>query len=120
MTAETYGLVCCSPALVPKSELLHSSEAHHRSILELSHHEWKNRENRFCLVAYELSSLIGKCFLGFASDDVFSCNATSDDVRAWAGACSQAQSHDISTEARRAKDIGRGFFQVFVHNRSFN
>ena len=84
--------------------------------------------------AYMISSLIGRCFLGFASDDVFNCKAMSDDVvvcagtfslsqmtkakLAWALAwrekvecnstSSQAQSHDISTEARRAKDISRG------------
>ena len=53
---------------------------------------------------------------GFSSVDVFSCEATGGDVVACAGACSQAQSHDISTQARRAKDINRGVFMVFVNN----
>ena len=48
-------------------------------------------------------------FIVFASDDVFSCKATGDDVRACAGACSQAQSHDISTKARSAKTSTEGF-----------
>ena len=40
--AETYGLSCCSSALVPKSKLLHNSEAHHGFILKLSHPIGKN------------------------------------------------------------------------------
>ena len=36
--AEAYGLSCCSSALVPKSKLLHSSEAHHCFMLKHSHH----------------------------------------------------------------------------------
>ena len=48
---------------------------------------------------------------GFSSDDVFSCKATSEDVRAGAGACSQAQSHDVSTKARSAKTSAEGFLR---------
>jgi hypothetical protein len=48
-------------------------------------------------------------FLGFSSEDVFSCAATSDVVRACAGACSQAQSHDSSTGLEELKHQQRGF-----------
>ena len=56
----------------------------------------------------------------FASDDVFSCGATSDEGRVSARACSQAQNHDSSTKVHRAKDISRGVFYVFFDNRNFN
>ena len=59
-------------------------------------------------------------FLCFSSDDVFSCAATCGDGGACARARSQAQSHSISTKARRAKDISRGVFYVFVNNRNFS
>ncbi len=41
-------------------------------------------------------------------------------VMSWhyVGACSQAQSHDSGTEARRAKASSEGFFNVFVKNRN--
>ena len=44
-------------------------------------------------------------FYVFSSDEVFSCVATSGDVKVSARACSQAQNHDSNTKARRAKDI---------------
>ena len=50
----------------------------------------------------------------FSSDDVFSCKATSDDVRAGAGACSQAQSHDVSTKAQSAKTSAEGFLMFLL------
>ena len=50
----------------------------------------------------------------FSSDDVFSCVATSDEVRACARACSQAQSHGISTKAQGAKTSEEGFFMFFL------
>ena len=40
--AEAFGLSCCTSALVPKSKLLHSAEAHHGFMLKLSHPSGKN------------------------------------------------------------------------------
>ena len=48
------------------------------------------------------------------SEDVLRCGAMCDGVVAGAGACSQAQSHDSGTEARRAKTSEEGVFKVFV------
>ena len=42
--AETYGLSCCSSALVPKINLLHNSEEQHGFILKLSHPIGKNNK----------------------------------------------------------------------------
>ena len=50
----------------------------------------------------------------FASEDVLHCEAIWGDVVAGAGACSQAQSHDSGTEARRAMTSEEVFFKVFV------
>jgi len=47
----------------------------------------------------------------FASNDVFNCVAIRGDVVAGAGACSQIQSHDIGTAARRAKTSEEGFLR---------
>ena len=53
-------------------------------------------------------------FYCFSSDDVFSCRATSDDGRAFAGACSQAKSHAVSTKTRSAKTSAEGFFRFLL------
>ena len=53
-------------------------------------------------------------FFCFSSDDVFSCKATSDDGRAFAGACSQAKSHAVSTKTRSAKTSAEGFFRFLL------
>ena len=45
----------------------------------------------------------------FASEDVFSCEAMCGDVVAGAGACSQAQSHDIGTELKELRHRKRDF-----------
>ena len=62
--------------------------------------------------AYDRLSTRGHVFFSgaqrngvFSSDDVFSCAATSGDVRVCARASSQAQNHGSNTKARRAKDI---------------
>ena len=46
----------------------------------------------------------------FASEDVLRCIAMCGDIMACAGARSQAQSREISTEVRRAKTSKEGFF----------
>ena len=53
-------------------------------------------------------------FYCFSSEDVFSCRATSDDGRACAGVCSQAQNHAVSTKARSAKTSAEGFFRFLL------
>jgi len=50
----------------------------------------------------------------FASDDVLRCEAMCDDIVACAGACSQTQSYDISTKARRAKTSAEGFLRFLL------
>ena len=45
--------------------------------------------------------------------------AMCDDVVACAGARSQTQSHEIGTEARRAKHQKRGFYCFCLHHESF-
>ena len=47
----------------------------------------------------------------FSSKDVLLCKAMCGDVVASAWACSQAQSHDSGTEARRAKTSAEGFLR---------
>ena len=118
--AEAYGLLCCPSALVPESELSHSSEAQHCFILKLSHPSGKNAvplrstEKPFhgISLGYKRShvALFFSAKRGvFASDDVFSCEATSGEVRAGARACSQAHTHDINTKAQSAKTSAEGF-----------
>ena len=55
-----------------------------------------------------------KLFYVFSSDDVFSCAATSGDVRVSARACSQAQRHDINTKAQSAKTSTEVFFMFLL------
>ena len=95
-----------------KSALLHQSHT-------TSHNHWggsspqkEKTKKTIHSVLYALYNDYG--FYCFSSDDVFSCKATSDDVRAGAGACSQAQSHDISTKAQSAKTSTEGFFRFLL------
>ena len=107
-----FDLTCCPSAFVPESELSHNMEAHHGLVPKLGHHEWKNpaslKKHSFQYVAV-IGGVGAAGFLGFSSEDVFSCAATSDVVRACAGACSQAQSHDSSTGLEELKHQQRGF-----------
>ena len=111
MMTTVFDLTCCPSAFVPESELSHNVEAHHGLVPKLGHHEWKNpaslKNHSFQYVAVMSGCAAG--FLGFSSEDVFSCAATSDVVRACAGACSQAQSHDSSTGLEELKHQQRGF-----------
>ena len=100
-----FDLTCCPSPFVPESELSHNVEAHHGLVPKLGHHEWKNPaslKNHFSQYIAVMSGCAAG-FLGFSSEDVFSCAATSGDGRACARARSQAQSHDITTIAQRAK-----------------
>ena len=67
---------------------------------------------------FALKNLFGRDsaygFYCFASDDVFSCETTSDEGMDCAGACSLAQSHDISTQAQSAKTSAEGFSRFLL------
>ena len=112
MMTTVFDLTCCPSAFVPESELSHNVEAHHGLVPKLGHHKWKNpaslKNHSFQYVAV-IGGVGAAGFLGFSSEDVFSCAATSDVVRAYAGACSQAQSHDSSTGLEELKHQQRGF-----------
>ena len=112
MMTPVFDLTCCPSAFVPESELSHNVEAHHGLVPKLGHHEWKNpaslKNHSFQYIAV-IGGVGAAGFLGFSSEDVFSCAATSDVVRACAGACSQAQSHDSSTGLEELKHQQRGF-----------
>ena len=51
----------------------------------------------------------------FASGDALHCGAMCGDVVAFAGARSQAQSHDCGTVARRAKTSTEGFLRFLLY-----
>ena len=124
----------CSPGFVPKSTLLHNPEAQYGFVPKHSLHGGKNTalraekqltspdlpEGEEGLRATDVDRIkvcisFKKMFFSeasvFASDDVLRCGATWGDVVAGAGACSQAQSHDSGTEARRAKTSEEGFLR---------
>ena len=80
----------------------------------------KNQESSYSPTFFGYKSIPeNKFFSGaqrngvFALDDVFSCAATSGEVKVGAGACSQAQSHDFTMKARRAKTSEEGLFLFF-------
>ena len=120
MIAEVYDLSYWPVTVVPKSELSHTTTAHHGFVPKLSHHGGKTIKTmsyRYTVPSYSMRSLffsVAKRNGVFSSDDVYSCEATYDEVRACVGACSQTHSHVITTKARRAKDISRGVLYVFV------
>ena len=136
MIAVAFGPTSYSSVLVLKSKLLHSPKAHYGFVPKLSLHGGKNialraekpisrkaaierEESGACSEYPEREQTRPKVnfFSGaqrngvFASEDVLHCGAMCDDVVAGAGACSQAQSHDSDTEARRAKTSAEGFLR---------
>ena len=130
MTAELFEPSSCPSGLASESKLSRSPEAQFGFVPKLSLHGGKNtalRAEKPCRWSHLDSKRPGRAALFFsgaqrngvfAADDVCSCEATSGEGRAGARACSQAQSHDITTKAQSAKDISRGVLYVFVHNRS--
>ena len=94
MRSESEALSYWPVTIVPKSKLLHMATAHYGFVPKLSHHGGKTAKTGFYC---------------FSSDDVFSCETTSDEGMDCAGACSLAKSHDISTEAHSAKTSEEGF-----------
>ena len=134
--AVAFGPTSCSFGLVPKSKLLHNPEAQDGFVPKHSLHGGKNialraekpyiARLRFSERIVEFAPTIPSVsrldqrstfFSGaqrngvFASEDVLRCGAMCGDVVAGAGACSQAQSHDSGTEARRAKTSEEGFLR---------
>ena len=113
--AEAFGLTYRSLGLSLKSELLLSSKAQYGFVPNLIHHCGKNHRPSGLKTIYRKTAGFtydspttwffsgAKRHVVFASCDVLRCETTSDDGRGCARACSQAQSHDISTKARRAK-----------------
>ena len=115
--SEAYGPTSCTFGLAPESKLSRSPKAQYGFVPKLSHHDGKTIKKLSVRSWFFSDAIAERCF---SFDDVFSCAATSDDVRVCARACSQAQNHEISTKARRAKDISRGVLYVFVNNRNLN
>ena len=111
--AVAFGPTSCSSGLVPKSKLLHRPETQYGFVPKHSLHGGKN----IALRAEKPYLALCTFFSGaqrngvFASEDVLRCGAMCGDVVAGAGACSQAQSHDSGTEARRAKTSEEGFLR---------
>ena len=107
MTAESDALSYWPITVVPESMLSHMVTAHYGFVPKHSHHDGKT--SRFALKNHLEIGTALSCFLCFSSGNVFSCEVTSDEVRAGSGACSQAQSHDISKIAQSAKTSTEGF-----------
>ena len=103
----------CSSGLVPKSTLLHNPEVQYGFVPKHSLHGGKNIALRAEKPIIAMRSLFSEAQRNgvFASDDVLRCGAMCGDVMVCAGACSQAQSHDSGTEARRAKTSAEGFLR---------
>ena len=120
MKAVAFGPTFCSSVLVPKSKLLHSSEAQYGFVPKHSLHGGKNtalraekqltspdlpegEEGLRATDVYRIKVCISfkKMFFSeasvFASEDVLRCEAICGDVMVCAGACSQAQSQDSGT-----------------------
>ena len=94
MMDEVYDLSYCSSGLSLKSELLLSPKDHYGFVPNLIHHGGKNtalRAQKQKFVFQVRRTVV------FASEDVFSCVATSDDGGACARTCSQ---HKTKTVAR--------------------
>ena len=105
MIAVAFGPTSYSSVLVLKSKLLHNPEVQSGFVPKRIHHGGKNIALRAEKPFFALRSFFSGAQRSgvFASEDVLRCGAMCDDVVACAGACTQPQSHDSSTEARRAK-----------------
>ena len=118
MIAVAFGPTSYSSVLVLKSKLLHSPKAHYGFVPKPSLHGGKNIALRAEKPFFALRSFFSGAQRSgvFASEDVLRCEAMCGDVVACAGACSQAQSHDSGTKARRAKTSAEGFFLFLLKN----
>jgi len=118
MMAVAFGPTSCSSGLVLKSKLLHNPEVQSGFVPKRIHHGGKNIALRAEKPFFALRSFFSGAQRSgvFASEDVLRCEAMCGDVVACAGACSQAQSHDSGTKARRAKTSAEGFFLFLLKN----
>ena len=127
--AVAFGPTSCSSGLVLKSKLLHNPEVQSGFVPTLGacdawlvqeriHHGGKTIALRAEKPFFALRSFFSGAQRSgvFASEDVLRCEAMCGDVVACAGACSQAQSHDSGTKARRAKTSAEGFFLFLLKN----
>ena len=78
--AEAFGHTYCSSTIVPESKLSHTVQAQYGFVPKLCHRRGKNSENLFRSAQLFFSE--AKRSGVFASDDDYSCIATSDEVRA--------------------------------------
>ena len=111
-----FGPTYCPSVFVLKSTLLHNPEVQYGFVPKHSLYGGKNHALRA-----KKPYLAMRCFFSgakrngvFASEDVLRCEAICGDVMVCAGACSQAQSHEISTETRRAKTSEEGFLRFLL------
>ena len=110
--AESVALSYWPITIVPESKLSHMATVQYGFVPKLCHHGGKTPRFALKNIFRDFSSYrLINGFLCFSYEDVFSCDATGDNGRAIAGACSQAQSHDNSTKARRAKTSAEGFLR---------
>ena len=137
MKSVAFGPTYCPSVFVLKSTLLHNPEVQYGFVPKHSLHGGKNPalrakkqltspdlpEGEEGLRATDVDRIkvcisFKKMFFSeasvFASDDVLRCGAMCGDVMVCAGACSQAQSHEISTETRRAKTSEEGFLRFLL------
>ena len=137
MKSVAFGPTYCPSVFVLKSTLLHNPEVQYGFVPKHSLHGGKNPalrakkqltspdlpEGEEGLRATDVDRIkvcisFKKMFFSeasvFASDDVLRCEAICGDVMVCAGACSQAQSHEISTETRRAKTSEEGFLRFLL------
>ena len=137
MKSVAFGPTYCPSVFVLKSTLLHNPEVQYGFVPKHSLHGGKNPALRAKkqltspdlpdgeegLRATDVDRIkvcisFKKMFFSeasvFASEDVLRCEAICGDVMVCAGACSQAQSHEISTETRRAKTSEEGFLRFLL------
>ena len=137
MKSVAFGPTYCPSVFVLKSTLLHNPEVQYGFVPKHSLHGGKNPalrakkqltspdlpEGEEGLRATDVDRIkvcisFKKMFFSeasvFASEDVLRCEAICGDVMVCAGACSQAQSHEISTETRRAKTSEEGFLRFLL------
>ena len=102
----------CAPCCDRKAAPSHRHRCRESSVCWVNHNHSSicasssDGEKTFFLCAVFQWSEAERCF---SSVDVLCCKATCDDVRTCVGACSQTQSHDVSTDAQRAKTSEEGF-----------
>lgn len=106
MLSEAYGPTSCTYGIVPESTLSHKPEVQNGFVPKLSQHEWQKPS------PFGLKNIITtrSRFYLFSPLVMFSVARQRVVMSGLVlGACSQAQSHDVSTKAHRAKTSAEGF-----------